>query len=166
LVEPDILDDGETLGQVGDSSQDFVIANHFIEHCENPINAIENFLRVLRPGGMLFMAIPDKTRTFDEERPITPFSHLMKDYESGPEWSRRDHYMEWAHLVDKVPLGSPQVEDAERLMAKNYSIHFHVWDHFAMMNFVYNLRYSVGLEFEIRSFLHNAGCEGVFILAK
>jgi SAM-dependent methyltransferase len=166
VVKPDIIDDGETLGKVGDSSQDFVIANHFIEHCENPINATKNFLRALRPGGVLFMAIPDKTGTFDNERPITPFSHLIKDYEQGPAWSRRDHYMEWTHLVEHVPVGMPQVEHAERLMAKSYSIHFHVWDHFAMMNFVYNLKQTVGLQFEIRCFLRNAGYEGIFILVK
>src|SRR6059036_2532729 len=35
LVDVDILDDGETLASIGDGTQDFVIANHFIEHCEN-----------------------------------------------------------------------------------------------------------------------------------
>jgi len=30
LVEPDILDDGETLSSISDDSVDFVIANHMI----------------------------------------------------------------------------------------------------------------------------------------
>jgi len=30
LVKVDILDDGETLATIGDASQDFVIANHFL----------------------------------------------------------------------------------------------------------------------------------------
>src|SRR5690349_4069177 len=34
LVEPHIIDNGETLATVPDNSVDFVIANHFIEHTE------------------------------------------------------------------------------------------------------------------------------------
>jgi len=46
LVEPDILDDGETLSSISDDSVDFVIANHMIEHCQKSL--VENFLRVLK----------------------------------------------------------------------------------------------------------------------
>ena len=42
LVEVDIVDDGEFLREISDESQDFVIANHFVEHCQDPINAIGN----------------------------------------------------------------------------------------------------------------------------
>ena len=37
LVPIDIIDDGERLSKIPDSTQDFVIANHFLEHCQNPI---------------------------------------------------------------------------------------------------------------------------------
>jgi predicted SAM-dependent methyltransferase len=52
LVEVDIVDDGENLSSVLDASVDFIIANHMIEHCQNPIFAIENWLRVLKLGGI------------------------------------------------------------------------------------------------------------------
>jgi ubiquinone/menaquinone biosynthesis C-methylase UbiE len=55
LVAPDVIDDGERLAAFGDESQDFVIANHFIEHCEDPIEAVTNALRVLKPGGILYL---------------------------------------------------------------------------------------------------------------
>ena len=76
LVEPDILDDGESLGSLADGSQDFVIANHFIEHTQDPLGTIANHLRVLRPGGILYMAVPDKRFTFDRDRPPTTIDHL------------------------------------------------------------------------------------------
>src|SRR2546423_5868492 len=57
---PDILTNGEKLTGIEDESQDFVIANHFIEHCEDPIGTIENFLRVLKRNGILFLTLPDK----------------------------------------------------------------------------------------------------------
>jgi hypothetical protein len=37
FVNVDIVDDGETLGSIAQESQDFIIANHCIEHCENPL---------------------------------------------------------------------------------------------------------------------------------
>ncbi len=40
VIRPDIVDDGECLAKVGDYySQDFVIANHVLEHFEDPIKA-------------------------------------------------------------------------------------------------------------------------------
>ena len=36
------IDDGERLGKIADASQDFVIANHFLEHCQDPILALLN----------------------------------------------------------------------------------------------------------------------------
>ena len=73
-----MIDDGETLATVPDSPRDFVIANHFIEHTEDPIaHAAATTLRVLRPGGVLYMAVPDKRFTFDVDRPVTPLEHLV-----------------------------------------------------------------------------------------
>src|SRR5438094_350863 len=45
LVNTDIIDDGERLDSIQDSTQDFVIANHFIEHCQNPMLALSNMFR-------------------------------------------------------------------------------------------------------------------------
>lgn len=55
LVDVDIVDNGEHLGTGPDASQDFVVANHFLEHCQDPIGTLLNHLRVLRPGGVLFL---------------------------------------------------------------------------------------------------------------
>ena len=52
LTPVDVVDDGERLATFEDESVDFVVANHFLEHCENPIGTIETHLRKLRPGGV------------------------------------------------------------------------------------------------------------------
>lgn len=39
LVDVDIIANGETLDSIEESSQDFVVANHFLEHCQNPLLA-------------------------------------------------------------------------------------------------------------------------------
>jgi ubiquinone/menaquinone biosynthesis C-methylase UbiE len=92
IVNVDIITDGERLDAIADATQDFVIANHFIEHCQNPIGAVLNMFRVLKPGGVLYLAIPDKRNSFDADRPVTPLAHLMRDYEEGPAWSKRQHF--------------------------------------------------------------------------
>jgi len=130
LVSVDIVDDGEVLATIEDGSVDFIIANHFLEHCEDPIRTIETHLRKLRPGGVLFYAVPDKRYTFDFRRPRTPISHVVSDHENGPEASRAEHYLEWVRLVDSeedLPDEQAIRRHAEKLEAEGYSIHFHVW---------------------------------------
>ncbi len=130
LVEVDRVDDGERLATVQDRSQDFVIASHFLEHCEDPVGTVEAHLRVLRPGGVLLLALPDRRHGVDRHRPATTLEHLVVDHEQGPEVSRAGHYREWARLVD-IPLGNITADEAEAhaaaLEQRSYSIHFHCW---------------------------------------
>lgn len=126
IVEPDIIDDGETLGKIGDESQDFVIASHFIEHCEDPIGAIKSWSRVLRPKGVLFVVVPDRAAYFDKDRPLTTIEHLVQDHELGSLVSRKAHYLEFTELVNKK-AGREAYAQAADLDSASYSIHFHVW---------------------------------------
>ncbi|HWF26116.1 MAG TPA: methyltransferase domain-containing protein [Solirubrobacteraceae bacterium] len=71
IPEIDVVDRAETLASFADQSLDFVIANHVLEHVEDPIGALENLLRVIRPGGILFLILPDARHTFDARRPRT-----------------------------------------------------------------------------------------------
>lgn len=165
LVSPDILADGELLETVPDSSQDFVIANHFVEHCQNPFLALSNMFRVLKEGGILYMAIPDKRYTFDVDRPVTPVEHLVRDYEEGPAWSKRQHFEEWARFVNKAADVSQISDRADELMEMDYSIHFHVWTQREMFDFLAAFRRTLNLSFDIELFLKN-GHECIFVLRK
>lgn len=79
IVVPDFLADGFTLACVAGASQDFVIANHVLEHAADALGTVENWLRVLRPGGVLFIAVPIGARCFDRGRAITPVEHFLED---------------------------------------------------------------------------------------
>jgi SAM-dependent methyltransferase len=154
LVTPGVIDDGETLATVADASVDFVIANHMIEHTEDPIGTLKNHLRVLRPGGVIYMAVPDRRFTFDRDRQVTPLSHLRRDHVEGSGWSRRAHYEEWARFVDQVP--PDEVESrADDLERRNYSIHFHVWTPGAFVELLTACRTEFGLPFEIDALERN-----------
>ena len=124
LAEVDLVDDGETLGSVADRSLDFVVANHVIEHTEDPLAALAAWLRVLRPGGIAFVAVPDKRRTFDRHREETTVEHVLRDHREGAGWSRAGHFEEWAGQV----MGAPDpVAEGARLDAAGEEIHFHAW---------------------------------------
>jgi SAM-dependent methyltransferase len=130
VVAPDIVDDGQTLTSLAPRSVDFVVANHFLEHCEDPIGALEAHARVLRDGGVVYLALPDRRRGVDQPRAPTPIGHLVRDHLEGPAWSRRAHYEDWVRAGDlpSRPLSARDVQDAAaRLDERDASIHFHVW---------------------------------------
>ena len=162
FVETDIVDNGEELTRIADNSQDFVIANHFLEHCQNPIQAFENFPTCLEDGGVLYMAVPDKRFTFDVRRPPTPIDHILRDHQEGPAWSKRQHFEEWARLVEGQ--SEEHVESRVRqLLDMDYSIHYHVWEASGLLEFVTTLQRMLRLEVEL--FLRN-GFETILILRK
>jgi SAM-dependent methyltransferase len=126
------------------------VANHFLEHTEDPIGTLAEHARVLRPGGVLYLANPDPRVTFDELRPLTTIEHLARDHRDGPEASRDEHYAEWARLVERV--GEPGVAGrAGELRASGYSIHFHVWTPAVFMELVHHCRHEEGIPIELEA---------------
>jgi predicted SAM-dependent methyltransferase len=148
IVAPDIVADGETLAGIPDGSADFVVANHFLEHTEDPIGTLGAHLRVLRPGGVGFYAVPDKRFTFDVRRPVTSVAHVAADHREGPERSRSEHFLEWTRLVSEVPEDRAAAE-AARLEAQRASIHFHVWTPDAFAELLVHCRGDAGLALAI-----------------
>jgi SAM-dependent methyltransferase len=164
LVQVDILDDGERLAKISDSSLDFVVANHFLEHTQDPVGTLLNAFRVLRPGGVLYLAVPDKRQTFDSDRPVTPLEHLLRDFQQGPHISRREHFEEWARFVDRVPEDDVP-RRAEQLMEQDYSIHYHVWTQREALELLMAVRERFELDFDI-DLMERIEYEVVFVLRK
>lgn len=155
LTPVDVIDNGELLSTVAEESQDFIVANHFLEHCEDPIRTIETHLGKLKPGGVLFYAVPDKRYTFDHRRPVTPLEHMVEDREQGPERSRQEHYDEWSRLVvSEEGDTEEQVEARSReLEAAQYSIHMHVWTQAEFLQLILQCRerFEEGFDIEAAS---------------
>jgi SAM-dependent methyltransferase len=168
LIEADVIDDGETLETILDNTQDFVIACHVIEHCQNPIGAIKNWLRVLKAGGTAFIAVPDKRYTFDVDRPLTPIEHVIQDYNNGPEWSREAHYVEWEQMWIEKCDGRNEAEVREmvaNIRKGEDDVHFHVWTQFEFIELLLYCRSTLCFPFEIDLIQMN-GIESVVILTK
>ncbi|SRR5581483_7946470 len=93
----DVVAPGDVL-PFADGSLDFVLSSHVMEHFFDPIKALKEWRRVVRPGGFIFGIVPHKERTFDLERPRTPLQELI-DRHSGaispPEVDLHRHYSVW-----------------------------------------------------------------------
>ncbi len=156
LVPVDVLAQAEDLSPIDDHTQDFVVANHLLEHLENPIRALQEMGRVLRPGGILYVALPDPRVTWDRNRELTPVEHVLSEYANGTEATRQSHYADYvAHaeplqgLPDGTMTGRERIQE---LMSRRYSIHFHVWDPAAFFAVVAAARAVAAVELELLEF--------------
>lgn len=153
MVPVEIVDDGERLDCVDDASQDFVIAGHFLEHCQDPIGTLKQFFRVLKPKGIAYITIPDKRYTFDCDRPLTTLAHLQEDHDLGPERYRRQHFEEYVRFVHRVDNPAEIQRQADELLEQDFSIHYHVWTQHEILELLLSVQREIG--FEIENFSKN-----------
>ena len=165
LVSVSIVADGETLEGVEDESQDYVIANNFLEHCQDPIGTIKNFFRVVRKGGVLFLVVPNKRSNIDAPRRETPIEHFIRDHEEGPATSRLEHFQDWTRTILKVSDDTEVARRVDELMEAGYSIHFHVFTEFQTIELfcLMRNRYNIPFVFEC---VANNGCHETVIVAR
>jgi SAM-dependent methyltransferase len=72
----DVVSQGDDL-PFPDMSLDYVLSSHVLEHFYDPVGAIREWLRVVRPGGYVFMVVPHRDRTFDRDRSLTSVEELL-----------------------------------------------------------------------------------------
>jgi SAM-dependent methyltransferase len=151
VVQVDSIVDGFSLASIPDATSDFLIANHVLEHTPNPILALVNWSRILRPGGILFISIPIAARSFDVGRSLTTPEHMLEDYDlfnrnaaSLFEERSRQHAAEWLSISEpniRMKRGSHYIRpDAERIqklvaeanLSENNELHFHTFSYNSM----------------------------------
>lgn len=131
LPEVDVrLDlDTEGLGCFADASLDFVVCCHVLEHLKNPLKALEEIMRTLRPGGRAALAIPDKGYTFDQDRPLTAWEPLEQIYRGKITTPVPEDYMDIVRYVHPKML---LVGEAERRGYLEHLFrrreHLNIWD--------------------------------------
>jgi glycosyltransferase involved in cell wall biosynthesis len=82
VLPVDIVAPGDLL-PLADNSVDFVISSHVIEHFPDPIKALKEWRRVVRPGGYIYVIAPHKMRTFDRDRDRTTLAELIERHKTG-----------------------------------------------------------------------------------
>lgn len=167
FVPIDIIDDGQVLSSIPDDSLDFVIANHMIEHCDNPFGALEHWLAKLKSGGVVFLAVPDQRKGWDERRELTSLEHLLADYRSTEEQRKArnyQHFKDWTELVGNIH----DEAHVRWLVDVDYSIHFHVFTFDSFRNFLDCARRELAMPFDISDAIppSESSWESVFVLVK
>jgi SAM-dependent methyltransferase len=76
----ELVDQRDSLG-----SFDWVISSHNFEHLPNPIRFLQGCEKVLKPGGTLSMAIPDRRACFDYFRPHSTTADFMEAFSTRRE---------------------------------------------------------------------------------
>lgn len=105
-----------SLDAFADAELDFVFSNHVFEHLANPILVLKNWLRVLKPGGVIAGVTPDPRYTFDCRQPIMTLSEALKEAELPGHEITRAKYERWVRWTS--PGSTP-----ESLIQRDYSIH-------------------------------------------
>lgn len=111
---------------------DFVLSSHCIEHLANPLRGLTEWIRVLKPGGLIVLVFPHRDGTFDHRRPVTPLSHLIDDFSANTgedDLTHLDEVLE-LHDFDRSPgVGDFQAfKDRSLRNQENRCLHHHVFD--------------------------------------
>ncbi len=117
------ISDASDLSFIGTSSTDFVLHSHVWEHVPNPLRALEEWVRVTKHGGIIFVIVPHpQASKLDIGRSATSIHDLLDYYNANANWSSFDF--------------------PERY--KKYNGHLHVFNHELLLEimFWFNQRYS------------------------
>lgn len=99
---------------LADGTLDYLCSSHVLEHLPDPLAALHEWHRVLRPGGWLYLVVPDQRFTFDHPRTTTSCRHLLEDFVQGRTAATSlEHVDEFIYQTDWSLL-RPDVPAAER----------------------------------------------------
>lgn len=127
----DVVDDGMWLEKFEDGLQDFVLSSHQLEHCWNPLATIENHLRVLKPGGRIFYAVPDMRFTFDKERNRSQCAYDVIDIYNDD--AMTEEILEKQYTDYLINVDHKSDDEIDDILAKDpiltaLDIHWFTWD--------------------------------------
>ena len=126
-----LIGEAARLEDIPNDSYDAVLASHVLEHIADPLGALAEWARVVRPGGHVLLIVPHRDGTFDHRRPVTPLEHLREDAERKTGEDDLTHIEEILamHDLERDP-GAPDREIFERRCHENAStraMHHHVF---------------------------------------
>jgi SAM-dependent methyltransferase len=174
FLEPDVVAnlDVEKLHAFPTSSLDFVVASHVLEHLADPLGFLAEVHRVLRPGGLAVVLLPDRRRTFDKTRQPTPLAHLVEDLTSSTTSVADYHIEDFLEFADRGasfttwPANAGRAEFLE--WHRQRSIHVHCWTEREFHQVLLFAVVGLGLGWEIvdRLTLADDGMEFGYVLRK
>jgi len=126
------ISEAADLSLIPNSKYDFILSSNCLEHVANPLKAIEEWIRVLKKGGLLFLVLPNKEYCFDHNRSVTDFSHLLSDYQNNTSEHDLTHLDEILELhdlnMDKIAGSLEQFKERSLKNFENRALHQHIFD--------------------------------------
>ena len=144
IVAADIIDNGDELATIPDNAYDFCISNHVLEHLEDPIKALNNWMRILKTKGLLFLSIPLPYNIVDKNRQPTAISHIVEDYglmardRDAYAKQRHNHFLDFVRSTNLSESANEAFINSRtsELMGMDYSIHFHVFSEETLLQMI------------------------------
>jgi len=128
--------EGVELTPYADAAKDFLIAHHVLEHIDDPVGAVVEWLRVLKDGGILFISVPNfRSNWFDFRRTPPDRAHFALDHAdpAGRPARNFQHYCDMAQSMWQWPAGDPRIAaQAQAWTDAEDRHHYHVWDETAL----------------------------------
>lgn len=104
---------------------EFILASHVIEHVPDIIDWLNDMANVLKPGGVLSLAIPDKRFTFDIDRNTSRISDAIGVHLDGLKKPSSvtvfDHFINYRDKIDPGQAWNGQVYASEMTAPHRYS---------------------------------------------
>lgn len=127
IVDVDFALSGRPLTEtVGSKKFDYVLASHVIEHVPDIIGWLQEINNILKPGGILSLAIPDKRYTFDIDRNVTRSADILAAHidknTSAATSAVYDHFRNYRSKVDPAQVWDGQLYLSEEAGPHRYSI--------------------------------------------
>ncbi len=124
------------------NSLGYVASSHVLEHVANPVRALVEWYRVLRPGGLIYLVVPDRRYTWDHPRAPTTVEHMIADYiekKTPVDGTHIDDFVEnidWSRYSPTTSAeGRPKAKQDLRQLywatvnsGSEINIHFHVFE--------------------------------------
>jgi predicted SAM-dependent methyltransferase len=126
------ISEASDLSKIENEKYDFIISSHCLEHTANPIKTLKEWNRVLVDGGYFVLVLPDKNFTFDKNRPVTSFKHLLQDFKNNIDETDETHFDEVIRLhninLDKGTTTKEELINRTKNNFLNRCVHHHVFN--------------------------------------
>ncbi len=128
------------LNSISDSKYDFLYASHVLEHSANPLRTLEDWLRVVKENGTIYIVVPNKRKTYDLKRETTPLSWFIHRYENDLWDFDLDEIQSMVDMTEGLPNYDVPESDKKSLYAEimenpDGNHHYSVYDPISMIHF-------------------------------
>jgi SAM-dependent methyltransferase len=124
--------DATNLDRIESGQYDFVLSCNNLEHVANPFKALTEWLRIIKPEGLILLVLPNRESNFDHKRSIIRIEHLVQDFKNNTSEEDLTHLDEILTLHDlsmDIPAGN--FENFRKRSINNFQnrcFHHHVFD--------------------------------------